>query len=169
MIVGNMIGGNPLTPKTYIFLTEDGQEIPGVLVDSEIILTATANDIRKDSVAVTDTGITTGTKVIPAYHTYTGFRLITAGSTVTIPNIDSATNIYDYTKLQAMLCDFNTNQNNSVAVHKVSIDDKVYNVQSTESIATVTKNHDSKTIVLGITNDTDAKWVLRYFMYKEIK
>lgn len=169
MIVGNMIGGNPLTPKTYIFKTEDGQEIPGVLVSSEMILTATANDIRKDSVAVTDAGVTTGTKVIPAYHTCQGTRLVTAGSSLTIPNVKPDIDIYDYTKLQSIVCAFNTSLENSVSAEKVAIDDKLYNVQSTESISTIIKNHDSKTIELGFTNESSSSMVIRFFMYKEIE
>ena len=167
MIVGNMIGGNPLTPKTYIFVTEDGQEMPGVLVGSEMILTATANDIRKDSVAVTDTGVTTGTKVIPAYHTTEGYRAIPNGSEYSIPFYDDL-GYCEYTKLMVIICSYNTSIANSVSAEKVVINDNVYAVNSTSSLSTVTVNATDKKIFLGITNDSGSPVILRYFTYKEI-
>lgn len=167
-IVGKVIGGGGSTAKTYILKTEDGQEIPAVLTEDTVNLTATANDIRLGTVAVTNDGVIEGTKVIPAYHTFEGFRVVTAGSTVTIPNFNTIVDIYDYTKLQTMLCAFNTNVDNSVSVEKVSIGDSVYNVQSVDAISSVTKNHDTKTINLGITNETGKPMILRYFTYKEV-
>lgn len=71
MLVGNVIGGCPSTPKTVIFQTEGGEEMYAVLVGSEKVFTATANDIRKGKVAATDVGVVTGTKDIPDYtHVY---------------------------------------------------------------------------------------------------
>lgn len=160
--------GYEIPVTTYILVDEEGNEAAAVLVDEEVELTATANDIRIDTTAVTNEGVTTGEKVIPAYHTYTGIRLITAGSDVTIPNQDATIDNYDYTKLQAIICLFNTSSSDSVSTEKVLIEDNVYNVKSVESISIVTKNHDTKTIELGISNDTNSSWILRYFTYKEI-
>lgn len=154
---------------SYILVDEDGNEIAAsVLVDEEIALTATANDIRINKTAITNDGLTTGEKVIPAYHILEGYRLIPVGSTITIPNLKPDVDIYDYTKLQAMICLFNEDEPSSVYTEKVSIGDNVYNVLSNESISSVTKDHESKTIDLGITNDSDTDWILRFFMYKEI-
>ena len=61
MIVGKVIGGSGGSiPKTYILRTEDGQEIPAVLTEELVDLTATADDIRKGKIAVTNEGITIG-------------------------------------------------------------------------------------------------------------
>ena len=152
----------------YILVDESGNEYPAVLLDEGVELTATENDIRQGTIAVTDKGITTGEKVIPAYHTFEGCRVIPAGSIVSIPDLKPDINSYDYTKLQAMVCLFNTTVEDSVYTEKISVNDNVYNVQSIDAIAPVTKNHESKSVNMGITNVSDKDWVLRYFMYKEI-
>lgn len=154
--------------RTYLLVDEDGNEYPAVLVDEKTIFTATANDIRLGTVAATDTGVTPGEKIIPAYHTFEGYRLIPAGSVVIIPNVKPDVDSYDYTKLQAMICLFNISEPNSVSTEKVSIGDRVYEVRSTEPLTDVTKNHESKIVNFGITNDSSTIWILRYFMYKEI-
>lgn len=60
-IVGKIIGGGGNSiPKTYILKTEDGQEIPAVLTEEEVYLTATADDIRAGKIAITNDGITIG-------------------------------------------------------------------------------------------------------------
>ena len=161
--------GYEIPVTTYILVDEEGNEAAAVLVDEEVELTATANDIRIDTTAVTNEGVTTGEKVIPAYHTVKGYKLITVGSEVTVPNIDSSVDTYDYTQLQALICLYNTTVTDSVYTEKVAIDDSVYNVESVEPISTVTKNHDSKIVEMGITNDSETMWILRFFMYKEIK
>lgn len=169
MIVGNTIGGMPMMPKTCVFKNENGQEFYASLVDNKFMLTAGINDIRDGKTAITDMGMTTGEKIIPAYHTTEGYRIIPSGSTVTIPNITASIDSYDYTQLQAMICLFNTNEAGSVSTEKVVIGDHVYNVQSIEPISEVTKNDESKQVELGITNDSDTMWILRFFMYKEIE
>ena len=167
-IVGNIVGGGGAIPKTYILQTEDGQEIPAVLTEEEVEITATANDIRLGKVAVTENGVIEGTKEIPAYHTRRGTVVVTNGSTLSITGL-SANDNYDFTKLQIVICAFNTSLLNSVGAEMVAIGDSVYNVQSTEALSTITKDHDTKTINLGITNDTGSPLILRYFTYKEEK
>ena len=169
MIVGKVIGGNPVTPKSYILQTEDGQEYPAVLVSEETVFTAETNDVREGKIFATGDGVKTGEKVIPAYHTIQGTRLITNGSEVDIPNPDPAIDYYDYTQLQTILCSFNSSMSNSVSAEKVSIGDNVYNVQSTEPLSTIEKNHDSKKIVFGLINNLGKSMIVRYFMYKEIQ
>lgn len=151
--------------QTYILVDEAGNQVSAVLVDEKTVFTATANDIREGMVAATDSGVTVGTKEIPSYHTTEGVELVPAGSdfTFSIPESDR----YDYTKLQAILCPVTSTIEDAVAADKVSIDNHVYAVGSTESLATVTVNHSSKSIVLGITNNSDTPFVIRYFTYKE--
>lgn len=149
--------------NTYILVDEEGNEIPAVLVGEEIVFTATANDIREGTVAATAKGVTVGTKEIPAYHTTEGYHLITIGSDMKIP----VPGRYDYTKMQAIVCAFNTLPANSVSAEKVVINDSVYEVGSVEPLASVTVDYDNKAINLGIKNDSGNICVIRYFTYKE--
>lgn len=166
-IYGNTVGAGGGLPKSYILETEDGAQLVGVLVGEETVFTATDNDVRKNLVYAGDKGVSTGTKVIPAYHTHQGVKIVTVGSefNVSLPNLDT----YDYTKFQALICDFNSNLNNSVATSKVAIDNKVYEVLSVDSISNITKNNTNKTVDFGIVNETDSPQILRFFTYKEIE
>lgn len=148
---------------TFILVDEDGNEIPAVFVDNETVFTATKNDIRLGKTAVTESGVTEGTKEIPAYHTTEGSRLVTNGSKLIIPIPD-----YDYTKMQAIVCSYNTSLTNSVAANKVAINGKVYPVQSTTAEASVTIDDTNERIDLGLTNNTEGSLVIKYFSYKEI-
>lgn len=149
--------------NTFILVDENGNEIPAVLTKNEVDLTATTNDIREGVVAVTDDGVVTGEKEIPSYHTDEGYRIIRNGSPFILPH-----EYCDYTKLQIIICAYNTTLTNSVAASKVVIYDGVYNVGSTELVATVVKDIENGKIDLGITNKSGGTCILRYFMYKEI-
>lgn len=155
--------GLEVPPEMYLLVDESGNEIVAALVDEEVTLTATANDVRKGTTVITEEGIITGEKEIPAYVTTQGWRVVTAGSDFMLAHTD-----YDYTKLQALFCVFNTNLDDSVATDKVVINDVVYNVSSTEVLSTVTKDHDIGRVLFGITNDSDSRYLIRYFMYKEV-
>lgn len=148
---------------SYILIDTDGNEIPAVLVDEEVVFTATSNDIRSGTVAATEDGVTVGEKEIPAYYTTEGVQLVPAGTDFIISIKDR----YDYTKLQAIICPFNTSLADSVAAEKVCISDDIYAVGDTTVLATVTVDHDNGSINLGITNDSDSSYVIRYFTYKE--
>ena len=167
-IYGNMVGGGGGggLPKSYILETEGGARLVGVLVGEETIFDATDNDVREGKTYASDNGVSTGTKVIPSYNTFEGYKIITSGSEfkVKLAQLD----LYDYTKLQALFCAFNTSLSNSVATDKISINGNVYNVESIDVLATVTKNDIDKTIEFGITNNTDIPYIVRYFTYKEI-
>lgn len=165
MIIGNIVGGKPLI-KTYILETEDGQEIPAVLTSQEVVFTATPNDIREGKVAATGDGVTVGEKVIPAYHTSEGYRVIQPNFRFTIPL--KTLDCYKYTKLQAIICPFSKSIQESVSAEKVLIEGKVYNVKSDVSISIVDINDQEQSIDLGITNETNTSFILRYFTYKEI-
>lgn len=149
--------------STFIIVDEDGNEIYAALVDEEITVTATPNDIRKGTTAITGDGVVVGEKEIPSYYTAEGYKAVPKGSRFTISHAD-----YDYDKLQAVICSFNTSTANSVAAIKVALENKVYDVNSTTALASVTKDAANTRIDLGITNDTGKNCVIRYFMYKEI-
>lgn len=150
--------------NAYILVDENGYEVPAVLVDEPVMLTANATtDIRKGMTAVTDEGVVTGEKEIPAYHTTEGFKGIPSGSKFVLPLSD-----YEYTKMQAIICSFNTNMSNSVAAEKVIIYDNVYPVQSTVSESKIAIDSNNKRIDFGITNTSGKMCLIRYFTYKEI-
>ena len=149
--------------NTYILVDEAGNEVQAVLVSEETVFDATPNDIREGKTAVTDAGVTVGTKDIPAYHTFEGFKVISAGK----PFSFSLRDWTNYTKLQVIICAVNTTSSNSVAAEKVAINDKVYAVGSTEELSTVTMTEDGTSINLGIINEGERPCIMRYFTYKE--
>lgn len=163
-IVGNMGGCYSPMGKTFILQDENGNEITGVVVDQEQIFTATDNDVRKGMIYASDAGVSTGTKDIPAYHTSEGYKVIAAGKPVKITGLNN----YEYTKLQAMICSFNSSASNSVAVEKVSLNNNIYAPGDTTVLATVTVDTDNETIDFGIVNEGTTPLIVRYFMYKEI-
>lgn len=148
---------------TYVLVDDDGNEVPAVFVEAETVLTATPNDIRIGTVAVTDNGVEEGSKDIPAYYVSEGYRLITKGSAFETVSFDK----YDFTKLQVILCPWAGSMSKSTAADKVVIEESVYSVNSSTAIATVIRDDDKQTINLGITNDSDSLYVMRYFTYKE--
>jgi hypothetical protein len=154
---------NILESATYILVDESGKEVPAVYIDSEAVLTATANDIRIGTTAFTDEGMIEGEKEIPAYHVSEGFKLIPNNSEFILPIPN-----YDFKKLQAIICPFGTSLTTSVAAEKVAINGYIYPVQSTTAESAVVLNHDKEWITFGITNTSGKPYVLRYFSYKEI-
>lgn len=160
------IGTDEDDTQMYILVTEDGKEIPAVAVEDLTVFDATANDIRLGKTAATEKGVTLGEKVIPGYLTHEGIKIIKPGEKfeIKLPDV----NQYDYTSLQCLICDFNSNIENSVSTNKVVISDNVYEVKSTNSISVVSKEHESQSIDLGIVNETNKPQILRYFTCKEI-
>ena len=60
-IVGNMVGSYDPLGNTFILEDQDGNQVTAVVVDQEVIFTATAADVAKGKVAATDSGIIVGT------------------------------------------------------------------------------------------------------------
>lgn len=149
--------------KTIILVDDYGNEVTAVLSDEPVTLDATPNDIRIGKTAATVDGVTLGEKEIPSYNTREGYTFIPIGSPIRI-----RINHYNYTKLQALLCKYNETAAESVYTDIVSIEGKVYPVMSTEAISEVIVDHDTKSIDLGIINESDSIIVLRYFTYKEL-
>lgn len=165
-IVGNMSGCYSPMGKTFILVDEDGTELTGVCVEQETIFTATDNDVRLGSVYAGDSGVSTGSKVIPSYNTTEGIKVVPAGGNLEITFYNG--NLYDYTKFQAIICAFNSSLADSVSAEKVAIDSNVYAVQSTEVLSSITIDDATKTIQFGITNNTESPVIIRYLTYKEI-
>lgn len=144
--------------ETYILVDEFGNEIPAVLTDEEVDLTATANDIREGALAVTDDGVIVGEKEIPPYITTEGMVAVLAGKEFAIKSIrENAL----FTKLQALFC------TNSVVTDKVCINTKVYPVNTKDAISTVTVDTENQIIDFGIINDGTALYTIRYITYRE--
>lgn len=155
-------------PSTYILVDEYGNEAVGTYVSEETVFDATANDIREGKTAVTGDGVTIGEKVIPAYHTSEGYRLIPNGSVFIADTGLKDLNKYDFTKFQAIICPYSGSIAESVAADKVAIGDSVYSVNSNVVLSKVTKDSTNKVVNLGITNNSGSIYLLRYFTYKEI-
>jgi hypothetical protein len=165
MISGNMVGSYSQLGRTLTIVDENGEELIGVIVDQETKFTATDNDVREGMTYASDSGVSTGTKDIPIYRTTAGFCGIASGKSFSI-RLNTYDN-YDYTKLQCIITKFNTNHLDSVSAEKVVINDAVYQVGSTEKIASVTKNSETKSIDLNITNNTNSNYYIRFFTYRE--
>ena len=167
-IYGNVVGGSGgALGKTLILEDPSGLELVGVVTESEQVLDAVASqDIREGKTAVTAEGIVVGSKRIPAYETTQSNYFIYPGEDFSIPLEDY--NKYDYTKFQCVIAKYNTSVENSVAVDRVVINDNVYATNSTEVLATVTKNTGTKSIDLNINNNTDDIFIIYYTTYKEV-
>lgn len=163
MIYGNAIGGTaPI--KTLTIVDESNNEYVGVVTGSEVIFTATDNDVRAGFIYASNEGISTGTKDIPAYSTIQGRRTIKPGQQLIIPLYSDAC---QYTKLQVIVCAYNTSAADSLAAQAVVIEDKLYEINSAEAIATVTVDIENQSINLGIINNGDTSLILRYMTIKE--
>lgn len=155
---------NILNAATFILVDKDGNEYPATFLESAPVFTATANDIRKGVTAITAEGLTVGTKEIPTYRAVEGYSVIKSGNSM---NISLFSDMCEYTTLQAIVCGYNTNFRDSVSAEKVVIDNNVYEVGSTVSLASVTVDAGSQTIKLGITNDNASNSIIRYMIIKE--
>ena len=164
-ISGNLVGSYSQIGKTFILEDSDGNEFTGVITENVVIFDADPQtDIREGKMAVTDMGIVTGEAFIPNYVTYTGTTVIANGKPFTLSIKDN----YNYTKLQAIICNYNTNLTDSVGAEKVVLDDQVFEVKSTTALSSVVKDSEKNLIDFGITNTSGKMCLIRYFMYKEL-
>ena len=155
---------NILNSATFILVDKDGNEYPASFLSSEPVFTATANDIRKGVTAITAEGLTVGTKEIPNYRAQEGFVTVKSGSPL---DIALFSDMCEYTTLQAIICEYNTSIDNSMAAKKVVINNNAYNVNSAEAISNVTIDLSVQTIKLGLINDDEKRAVIRYMIIKE--
>ena len=150
--------------KTVEIISDDGVDLMGVVVDQEQILDAKPSDVRIGKKVVSDSGVIEGTNTIN-YRTSTGSRLVLPGYTFTIPLTEY--NAYDYTQFQGIIVVFNSNYNDAVETMAITINDSVFSVETSEKLSNITKNEDTKSIDLNITNDSTNIYSIEYFTYRE--
>lgn len=61
MICGNVVGVSAAPLKTIVLTDEDGNEVVGIVTGSEVILTATDEDVRAGKIYVSNEGVSIGT------------------------------------------------------------------------------------------------------------
>lgn len=164
MISGNMVGSYSQIGKTFILVDENGTELTGVCVDNLQVFDATTADVKIGKTFASDEGVLVGIDT-KTYRTEQGCIIIPAGKEFTIPFYEYS--LYDYTKLQCIIAPYNISPYSSVAADKVVIGDSVYAVCSTEKLSDVTKDEGSQSIKLNIVNDSELKYVIHYFAYRE--
>lgn len=162
-LYGNPCGGFGM-PKMLEIVDDNGNTIIGTVTDSEVIFDATRDDVKVGKIFASADGVQEGidTRTYRATH---ASKTILPGEQFSIPLEDYEK--YNYTKFQAMIAEFDTTQYDSVSVVKISLNDAVYDVNSTIKISDVTKNSSTKSIDLNITNNTNNTYVIHYSTYKE--
>lgn len=160
---GNATGGFGM-PKMLEIVDDNGNTIIGTVTDSEIVLDATRADVKIGKKFASNDGIEEGTDT-KTYRTTHASCAILPGESFTIPL--SEYDQYNYTKFQAVIAEYNTSFDNSVSVNKISINNAVYDVNSTTKLADITKNSSTKSIDFNIINNTNNDYVIHYMMYKE--
>ena len=164
-IYGNMIGSSGgILGKTVEIISDDGVDLIGVVVDQEQVLDAKPSDVRIGKKVVSDSGIIEGTNTIN-YRTQTGTRLIKPGQSFSIPL--TMYNQYDYTKFQGIIVLFNSDYSDSAETMAITINDSVFSATNYNKLSDITKNIDTKSIDLNITNNSDNIYSIRYFTYRE--
>lgn len=103
MIIGNMIGGCPSSPRTCTFLTSSGQEIQAVMVESDTIFTAEANDVRKGKTFAGDYGVMVGTAVITNFSY--NYALIDPNTLICLGVFSGTTALNDSKFIEIAVCD----------------------------------------------------------------
>ena len=165
MISGNMVGSYSQIGKTFILVDDEGNEITGVCVDNPVVFTAGDSQVADGFIYAGDSGVSTGTREFIAYRTTVGSKAIMPGKNFSIPM--SLHECYNYTKFQCIIAKYNKNINTSIETNKISLFNGVYNVNSAEKLADITKNDETKSIDLNIVNDTDDIYIVHFTTYKQ--
>ena len=147
---------------SYVLANADGtQKVYAQLSSKDpITLTATENDIRLGSTAITNEGYIEGAKDIPAYYSSYGEKVLQAGEEATITIHE-----YDYKSLMVTIAPYNTNIDGSTAIKYVSVDNAIYEAKDTTKLGDITTDTENERINLGIS--VTEKSVLRYFVVRE--
>lgn len=163
VIYGNMVGGGSAPLKTLILTDKNGNEVVGVVTESVQIFDATPADVRINKTFVSDNGIETGENTI-TYRTTVGYKIVAPGSvfSVSLPRY----NEYNYTSFQCLMCVADlANINNSVCTTMISINNGVYEVNSTIKLADVSKNAETKSVDLNVTNNSESYYLIYFSTY----
>ena len=163
-ISGGLVGSYSQLGRTLVLVDEAGNELTGVITENVQILDATPADVKIGKTFAGDEGILEGTDT-KTYRTTQGMQGVPVGASISIPL--SHYDQYDYTKFQCIITSFNTNLTNSTAAIKISLNDNIYNVGSTDVLSSISKNAENKTIDLNIVNDTGNIVVVNYMTCKE--
>lgn len=67
IIYGSMVGAYSQLGKTFVFVDESGAELSGVIVDQEVLFTATDEDVVVGKTYASDHGASVGTMEVPQY------------------------------------------------------------------------------------------------------
>lgn len=162
-IYGSATGGFGM-PKTLVLTDSNGNEFTGVVTGQKTVFTATKDDVKTGKIFASDEGIQTGEDT-RTYRTTHATHLVLPNQDFSIPLAQY--DKYDYTKFQAVISEFNTTEFDSLSVEKFVLYDSVYNVNSDDKVSDVTKNEDTKSVDLNITNNTDNTFIVHYNTYKE--
>lgn len=162
-LYGNPSGGFGM-PKMIEVVDGVGNTLIGTVTDSEVNLDATREDVKIGKIFASNDGIQEGIDT-RTYRVVFASYLILPGEdySISLPEYER----YNYTQFNAMISKFNTTIDDSTAIEKIVLNDCVYNVNSTIALSTITKNQETKSIDLNITNDTEDIYVVYIATYKE--
>lgn len=162
-LYGNATGGFGI-PKMVEIVDGNGNTLVGTVTDSAVVFDATREDVKVGKMFASNDGVQEGIDT-KTYRTTQASRAISPGESFSIPLEDN--DMYNYTKFQAMIANFNITIDDSVSVNKIVFNDAVYDVNSTAKLSNVAKNTLTKSIDLNITNSTSDTYVIHYSTYKE--
>lgn len=162
-LYGNATGGFGI-PKMVEIVDGNGNTLVGTVTDSAVVFDATREDVKVGKMFASNDGVQEGIDT-KTYRTTQASRAILPGESFSIPLEDN--DMYNYTKFQAMIANFNITIDDSVSVNKIVFNDVVYDVNSTAKLSNVAKNTLTKSIDLNITNSTSDTYVIHYSTYKE--
>lgn len=163
-ISGNLVGSYSQIGKTFILVDSDNNQFTGVVTDNMQVFDATPSDVKIGKTFVSDKGVEKGTDT-KTYRTEHSSYLIFPGENFSI--LLEEYNQYDYTKFQAIIAKFNTSFEDSVNTDKISINDNIYAVNSTDILSNITKNSVTKSVDFNIVNNTDNIYVVHFNTYRE--
>ena len=147
---------------SYVLTNGDGSARAYAVKSAEeaITLTATENDIRKETTAITNTGYTEGQKDIPAYYSTCAMKFIFAGEEAVIDVPE-----YDYKDIMLTIAPFAASEKESTTINYVSVNNAVYETKTGIKISDITIDSDNNQTKLGLTPNELS--ILRYFIVRE--
>ena len=105
-------------------------------------------------------------KNIPAYETRMSSLTVEPNETCSIPL--SSEERYNYTKFQCIIAVYNSDYSTNMVTKYVSMNDGLFSVETSNKVSNITKNSNTKSIDLNITNNSQDTYIIIYFTYKEI-